>query len=159
VPILFEVCGDGAALDQLNEAVKEKGLYGVVCIRGRLARPELLQVYARAHAVIVPTRSDFSEGFAMVCAEAILSGRPVITSRVVPALEVLGAACMEACTDDIDSYVSAIQKLAEDGRSYEQLCGACSELSRQFLDRTKSYAAAVDRLMVHLVPKWRLLGD
>ena len=48
----------------------------------------------------------------MTAAEAILVGRPVITNSVVPALEVLRPACVEARTNDVDSYVAAILKLS-----------------------------------------------
>ena len=89
-------------------------LGSVVSLHGWL-RPEMQHdLRALSHAAIVPTRSNFAEGFAMTAAEAILSGRPVITSRVVPALEVLRPACVEARPDDIDSYVEQILKLIND---------------------------------------------
>ncbi len=65
----------------LRQAVKDAGLSGVIDVRGRLERPALLAAYANSHAVIVPTRlGDFCEGMPLVCAEAMLAGRPVITS-------------------------------------------------------------------------------
>ena len=86
----WDVCGDGTDYERLRLIRhREMGLDSVVALHGWIC-PEM-------HAVIVPTRSNFAEGFAMTAAEAILSGRPVITkNRVVPALEVLREACVEA---------------------------------------------------------------
>ena len=59
----------------------------------------------------------------MTAAEAILAGRPLITSPVVPALEVLRPACVAARTDDVDSYVEGVLKLIGDREHYESLRG------------------------------------
>ena len=64
--------------------------------------------FASSHAVIVPTTSRFEEGFNMVCAEAILAGRPVITSAVCPALAYIREAAIEVQPDNIDQYYQAI---------------------------------------------------
>ena len=58
---VFEVCGHGSAFDQLAEEAKRANLGDRFLMRGKLARVELLEVYARAHLVIVPTRADFTE--------------------------------------------------------------------------------------------------
>ena len=159
IPVVFEVCGDGDALIELRRIVEEKTLSDVVIIHGRLARSELLQVYARAHAVIVPTRSDFCEGLPMVCAEAVLSGLPIITSRLSNAIPVLGPALVEAEPENIESYVEAILKLAANRYFYEKLNSVCRELARQFLDRSQSYPAAIDRLIAHLFQGWHPLNN
>lgn len=159
VRVLFEVCGDGSALSELTQVVKSKRIDDIIRIHGRLTRPELLAVYGGAHAVIVPTRSDFCEGLPKTCAEAVLCGRPIITSRLSNAIPVLGPAIAEAQPDDIDSYVNAILTLAEDPATYERLRNACAELSLQFLDRSRSYPAAMDRLLVELFPGWKPLDS
>ena len=89
ISIVFEVCGDGEALSELRQNVNAKNFGDIVVIRGRLERPQLLQAYARAHAIIVPTRSDFCEGLPMVCAEAMLAGLPIITSRLATRFQFL----------------------------------------------------------------------
>jgi glycosyltransferase involved in cell wall biosynthesis len=157
--VAFEVCGDGRALPRLREVVEERQLGEVITIRGRLHRPELLQAYARAHALLVPTRSDFCEGLPQVCAEAMLSGIPIITSRLSNAIPVLAPAVAEAIPEDIESYVAQILNLSGDQATYNRLRDACPQLSRQFLDRSQSYPAAVDRLIAHLFPTWKLLAD
>jgi hypothetical protein len=81
----------------------------------------------------------------MTAAEAILAGRPVITNPVVPALEVLRSACIEARTNDIDSYVAAILGLIDDPSQYRALCDACPALRDQFYDRQQGLTAILKK--------------
>jgi glycosyltransferase involved in cell wall biosynthesis len=157
--IVFEVSGDGNALPELRRIVEERQLGGSVIVHGRLPRSELFQLYSRAHAVIVPTRSDYCEGLPAVCAEAVLSGLPIITSRLSNVISVLGPALMEAKPDDIESYVGAIRRLAEDASMYTRLRNACPELAQQFIDRARSCPAATDLLIAHLFPGWKQLKN
>lgn len=132
--VVFEICGIGSDLDKLKESCIQRALSDVVQIHGKLRRPELLAVYARAHTVIVPTRSDFCEGLPLVAAEAVLMGRPVITSRLSNAMDVLVGAIAEAQPDDVGSYVDVIRRLLYDQVYYEASCRSCSALREQFLD-------------------------
>lgn len=159
VPVIFDVCGEGSSLTELKHGVSQKGLDEIVRIRGRLARPQLVEAYAQAHAVVVPTRSDFCEGLPLVCAEAVLANLPIITSRLSNALPVLGPAIIEAQPENVESYAEAIATLAEDRETYDRLSSACSDLARQFLDRSQSYPAAVDRLIAHLSRDWTPLQN
>lgn len=150
VPVTIEVCGDGSALGALRTAVASSSEADRITVRGRLERAELLQAYRRAHAVIVPTRSTFCEGMPLVCAEAVLSGRPLVTSRLSNALAILGDAIAVAQPDDVASYAEAVRGMAEDPVRYERLRAACPAAAAQFLDRGRSYTAAVDQLITTL---------
>jgi glycosyltransferase involved in cell wall biosynthesis len=130
--VRWDICGDGPLYEQLRIKHGKMGLGPVVTLHGWLTPEMQHDLRALSHAVIVPTRSNFAEGFAMTAAEAILSGRPVITNAVVPALEVLRPACVEARTDEIDSYVEQILKLMNDPEWYGSLCEACPALQKQF---------------------------
>jgi glycosyltransferase involved in cell wall biosynthesis len=143
----FEVCGDGTALNDLRAAIEEKGLSRVVRTLGRLNRHDLLKVYGRSHAVIVPTRSDFCEGLPMVCAEAILCGRPVITSRLSNAEDVLPGALLVAQPDDPGSYATSILQLLDQPCRYERLRSACGPHQEQFYDPRMSFAAALETVL------------
>jgi glycogen synthase len=147
VPVMFEVCGDGPALAELRSIVLSRGLENQIVVHGRLERQALLDVYSRCDAVIVPTRSDFTEGMPQVCAEAVLSGIPIVTSEVANAFDVVGPATLQAVTDDIESYVGAILSMIEDKALYNRLRAACPDQARQFVDRSQSYPAALDRLL------------
>jgi glycosyltransferase involved in cell wall biosynthesis len=146
----FDICGSGPARDDLEQAIEKAGLRGVIETHGRLNRADLIRVYAASHAVIVPTRSDFVEGFAQVCAEAVLCGRPVITSPVVPAVDVLQAAMVLARTDDPRSYADRIRALVEDPAAYQRLCDACPALQEQIYDPKTSLTAALESVFAAL---------
>jgi glycogen(starch) synthase len=157
VPVTIDICGDGSALDQLRTAVAVSGLSDRIFVRGRLERVDVLGAYGHAHAIVIPTRSNHCEGMPLVCAEAVLSGRPIVTSKISNALPVVGKAIAEAEPEDPTSYARTIRKLTEDAQYYKQLQRACAEESRQFLDRQRSYPAAVDRLIAVAVPEWKTL--
>lgn len=143
----FEVCGRGPALEEMARRREERRLEGAVTLHGWTSLEDLRRVYARCHAAIVPTRSTFVEGLAMTAAEAALAGRPVITSPVVPALELLRPACAEASTDDVASYVAAIRRLRDDGALHARLRAACPEVSAQFTDPRLGVAAVLGRVL------------
>ncbi len=145
--VRWEICGGGPDLEELKERHREMGLASIVNIRGWTSLPDLIEVYARSHAAIVPTRSTFNEGLAMTAAEAILAGRPVITNPVVPALEVLRPACVEARTNDVDSHVEGVLKLIGDREYYESLRRACPDLGKQFYDREQGLRAVLNRVI------------
>lgn len=147
IKVIFEVCGEGPALAQLSHVVHEEQLDGCVIIHGRLERAELLNVYARSDAVIVPTRSNFTEGMPQVSAEAILAGVPVIASDVTNTFDVIGPATIQVATDDVEGYADAVSQLAKDQSLRNRLTLACAEYAPQFLDRAQSYPAAVDRVL------------
>lgn len=145
--VSFDICGDGPALQELRRLIKKHQLEGVITLHGRLKRDALLAIYSASHAAIVPTRSTFTEGMPQVCAEAALSGLPIIASAVTNTFDVLSEAVISAETDNIDSFVSAIISLIQDPRKYALARAATRTLSRQFLDRLFSYPAATDRLL------------
>jgi glycogen(starch) synthase len=145
--VRWEICGSGPDLEELSRRHREMGLDSIVSIRGWTAPSDQLEVRARTHASIVPTRSSFTEGLAMAAAESILAGQPVITNPVVPALEVLRPACVAARTDDVDSYVDGVLKLIGDREYYESLRRACPEVGEQFYDRNQGLAAVLKRVI------------
>jgi glycogen synthase len=164
VKVVFDICGDGPALARLKEIIERDRLNDVVTIHGRLERDELLHIYAASHAAIVPTRSNFTEGMPQVCAEAVLSDLPVITSKVANAFDVIGLATIRAETDDVESYVNSIISLIENQELHARLRSACKSLSQQFLDRNQSYPAALDRVLEGMtdrrtMPRYEVLFD
>lgn len=151
--VRWEICGSGLDLEELKRLWDEMPLRGIVTIRGWTSLEELREVYARSHASIVPTRSNYGEGLAMTAAEAILAGRPVITNPVVPALEVLKPACIQAKADDVDSYVAAILHLIDDPNQYRALCTACHNLQSQFYDRSQGLTAVLSTILMSTITR------
>ena len=141
----LDICGTGPDLESLKIQCARRGLENIISIRGWTSPMDLRSSLAASHASIVPTRSDFAEGMAMTAIEAILSGRPVITSPVVPALEVLQPACLAAKTNDVDSYVDAVIELIVKPALYENLSRSCEALQADFYDRSQSSGAVLMR--------------
>jgi glycosyltransferase involved in cell wall biosynthesis len=131
--VTWTVCGVGPALEPLRKLIRAKGLDRIVDTRGWTSPRDLRDVMAASHAAIVPTRSSFNEGLCMAAVESILAGRPLITSSVVPAIELMRAASLEARTDDIASYADAVLKLASDPAYFARLRTACQGLGEPFL--------------------------
>ncbi len=149
---VLDLCGDGAALEALRARVKAEALGDVVAVHGYCRVAEAQARLSEAHACIVPTRSDFEAGFEMTCAESILAGRPLVTSRVCPAIEYMREATIEVEPDDVDGYHDAIVRLADDPDLYARLRAACGPLQAQFYDPANSWLSvmrgAIDRHVV-----------
>jgi glycosyltransferase involved in cell wall biosynthesis len=143
----WEICGKGSVLEELRQTVRQQRLEPIVKVHGALDRDQMAQAYGRAHVVVVPTRSNCAEAFALVAAEAVLAGRPFVASRIVPASEVLADACVIAQPDDVDSYGRAIESLMADKTLYDRKSRACPEQSKQFLDPSFGIEAAIGRVL------------
>jgi glycogen(starch) synthase len=137
----FDVCGDGSELPSLRRTIEERGLNATLSCHGFLDRKELYALLDQVHVVIVPTTTDFEEGFNMVCAEAILYGRPVITSAVCPALAYIRDAAIEVPPNDVEKYREAVIRLATNPNLFEAKRDACKALQMQFYDPNNSWGA------------------
>jgi glycogen synthase len=145
---LFDICGTGGASVELAAQIATRGLAGSVTLHGKLIRPELLKVYGASHLVIVPTRSTFCEGLPMVCAEAVIAGRPVLTSRLSNALDALRGALVEAHEDDPADYADKIEALAADPARYAELVRNTASVSGQFMSPEFGLTAALERCLL-----------
>lgn len=132
----WRMVGSGPAFEALQNAVTDRGLSPVVVIEASLPdEQKALETMGWAHAMVVPTTSRFNEGLAMTAAEAVLAGRPVVISSVVPAWEVLGGAAIQAEADNVNSFVAAFKRLALDADYYETCRRATGGVQGQFYDR------------------------
>jgi len=146
--VRWELCGKGIDFDDLKALHQRLQLHSVVNLRGWTSPEDQISIYATSHASIVPTTSGFAEGLSMAAAEAVLSGRPVVTNPIVPALEVLRSACVAAKPDDPSSYAEAVVKLATDSALYERCRQSCAQYQAQFYDRSLGFAAVLQRALV-----------
>jgi glycosyltransferase involved in cell wall biosynthesis len=145
--IEFDVCGAGGALAELTAATEAAGLAARFRCHGHCDKGTMREMFARCHTVIVPTTSDFIEGFNQVVAEGVLSGRPVITSNICPALDYVRDAVVEVPPDDVKGYHDAILKLADDVAFYERTTAACHAAQGQFYDPERSWATTLKNVM------------
>ena len=143
----FHICGEGTELQNVKAAAQNSCYENRLFVHGFCAQAKMIEIFSLSHIVVVPTRSDFEEGFAMICAEAILAGRPLVTSAACPALTVLRSATIEAHVDNVDSYIAAVEQLANDQEIYEQKRGACQNLQPQFYDKKNSWYAKINQMI------------
>lgn len=136
--VLFEVCGTGGELERAQSSSP-----GNVTFHGFCGRDKMPEIMGRCQVCIVPTRSDCEAGFEMTCAEAILAGRPLITSAVAPALEYLAPASVEVEFDNVEAYVEAIRSLRDDKILYAAKQQATLALAEQFYDPARSWLTAM----------------
>ena len=141
LPFELHYCGDGTQRQILADDIARRGLSGLVTIHGFCGRDRLTALFSRSHAIVVPTRSELEEGFAMICAEGVLAGRPVVTSRVCPALEYILPAAVEVPPDDIAAYTEALARLITNPDFYAEKVAATAQCQEQFYDSANSYGA------------------
>ena len=159
VDIEFHVCGNGSVLPELQSQITRDDLSGRFHVYGHCDRERLSQIYSQSHVVVVPTRTSLGEGFNQVTAEAVLAGRPVVTSAVCPAIAYVRPAVVEVAADDVDAYVNGVLKLALDLDYYRQKQRACSNVAAQFYDVNNSWGAKLREAIVDVMaalPLWRL---
>jgi glycosyltransferase involved in cell wall biosynthesis len=146
----WRIVGSGSASEALERQVKERNLT-TVQIEGRIPdETKALETFNWAHAMIVPTTSEFREALPMVAAESILAGRPVVVSTVVPAWEVLGRAAIKAETDSVESFVEAFRKLASDPAFYAECQRATVAAQSQFYDASEGLGNVLGRAILDL---------
>ncbi|MCW2622930.1 MAG: glycosyl transferase group 1, partial [Frankiales bacterium] len=76
-----------------------------VRLLGRVSDPDLAVLYRRAHAVVVPSRS---EGFGLPLLEAMSVGVPVLTSDAAALVEVAGGAALAVPLTDLEAGLRRI---------------------------------------------------
>jgi glycogen synthase len=145
--VVFDICGDGSALAALRSQTQAAGLEATFLCHGYCSKSEMREMFVRSHVVIVPTRTDFVEGFNRVVAESVLSGRPVVTSAVCPALSYVREAVVEVPADDVLAYGDAVLALYRNGDLYEQKRQGCLTVQAQFQDPNRSWGFALRSIL------------
>jgi len=146
----WEIIGSGGAEADLHATVEAAGLADLVHLRGYLNRTAMLEELSRAHVVIVPTTNSFAEGLNKVAVEGILAGRPVVTTVLSNAVELLGEAVVEVPPGDILAYADAIYRLASDPKLLDRKRRACEAVREQFFDPNRSWGATLKRALLDL---------
>jgi len=152
---LFEVCGDGQALEDMKAKCAMVGLADSFRFHGYVNQADLIPMFRSAFAVIVPTRREFAEGFNKVVAEGVLARKPVITSSVCPAVESFGEGVVVVPPEDAASYVAAIVRLADDPAHHDAVVAAGEEHRAQLYDEERSWAHTLESLLASASPAFR----
>ncbi len=150
-PSLLEFCGTGSAEKQLATLVRDLGLCEVVTLRGHCNRLALLDRLSWADVVVVPTRSDFLEGYNKVAVEGVLARRPVISSSAIePVLSDIRPAVMVAKVDDWTSYAEALFALSQDEEVFRAKVEGAGLVREQFFDSRWGWHFQASRLLEEL---------
>jgi glycosyltransferase involved in cell wall biosynthesis len=142
--VVFDICGSGGAFDQLKANTQAAGVADRFLLHGYCNQPAMRRHYEASHVVIVPTTSDFVEGFNQVVAEAVLARRPVITSAVCPAIDYVREAAIEVPVDDVQAYGDAILALRNDPALLRAKIDACAALQAPYYDPARGWGAALE---------------
>ncbi|QNN24887.1 glycosyltransferase family 4 protein [Planctomycetales bacterium ZRK34] len=147
----WEFAGGGTALEAFRQEVQSRGLESSVVVHGMLKRPQMLEAFNRSHIVAVPTSSTFREGLNKVVVESVVARRPVLTSALSNALDVVGEAVCEVPPDNIAAYGDELIRLAEEPDYWQRKRDACETLRMQFFDRDRSWGAALRGGLEHVM--------
>ena len=145
--VVFDLCGDGSAMTEARARVEAHDLGRNVHLHGWCDAKRLRELAASSHVVIVPTTSDFIEGFNKTVVEGLLYGRPVITSEVCPATRYVWDALIVVGADDVDGYERSIVQLLTDRSRYARLCQRARRVGEKFLGDRYSYARALEHVL------------
>lgn len=155
--IEFDLCGTGGALDELRRLAEEACVAPRFRCHGHVEKPVMRKMYQQAHVVVVPTTTGSIEGLNKVVVESVLACRPVVTSRVCPALEYVREAVVEVPPDDTAAYGDAILRLADDAALYASKVRGCTAATGQFYDPAQSWGAMLKKVLglIGLMPAER----
>lgn len=144
----FHFHGEGSALATLRERAAASRYADLLRVYGFTSGEALAQHYEAAHIVVVPTRSDFDEGLAKSVIEGVLALRPVVTSQVCPALQVVRDACEEAEINRPESYAAAFRRLVESEANWRSKVVAASQLREEYFEPRHSYAQTLKEALL-----------
>ena len=112
-PLRLIIAGDGTQRQNAERAAEAAGVGDRITFLGNVGDDDLIELYARALAVVYP---PFDEDFGYVTLEAFLARKPVITCADSggPNEFVVDGVNGFVCTPDADALAAAISRLAAD---------------------------------------------
>lgn len=147
----LDLIGDGPARPQLA-ALAAGGDFGdALVVHGELPRPALATFYARAHFLVLPTRS--SEGWPKVLAEAMAYGALPLAGAISSIPQILGELGLGAALPPLEpaAFADAIARYGENPDRFHEESRRAAAAARQFTyDR---YLADVNQLFAELLPQ------
>lgn len=113
--IQLKIAGSGPLREELEQLVERLGLGSAVVFLGRLERPEIVDLYHSAHAMLNPSRVDNMPNSVL---EALACGLPVISTNVggVPYIVQDGHTAVLVAPDNEKEMAQAVVKLCNDGK-------------------------------------------
>jgi glycosyltransferase involved in cell wall biosynthesis len=111
--IQLKIAGSGPQRAELEQLAERLGLANAVVFLGRLERPQIVDLYHSAHAMLNPSRVDNMPNSVL---EALACGVPVISTNVggVPYIVENGRTAVLVSPDEAQEMAQAIVKLCSD---------------------------------------------
>lgn len=141
------LAGTGSADDALAEAVDRHKARAQIEFAGQLDANEVHEALGEADLLVCPTRTEFTEGLALVVLEAAAQGVPSVASSVVPAAETVGAACVTFPANDVDALQATLTRLMEEDDAYAALVREAGAIRPRMLDRSLSWGSCSARVL------------
>jgi glycosyltransferase involved in cell wall biosynthesis len=114
---------------EIRAAIAQHALHDRVILTGFVPDDELVFLYSRAYALILPS---LLEGFGLPAVEAMACGTPVISSRAGSLPEVVGEAGVYFDPTDVGSIAGAIRSLCNSPSDRDALAALALERSTLF---------------------------
>ena len=148
---VFDICGEGPALEALRAEIAQNNLGDMVFCHGFCDRTQVVEMLNQSHIIIVPTTTSFIEGFNKVVVEGVLASRPVVTSAVCPSLVTVQDAVVEVDPEGgAESYLDAILALQSNKELYLEKHQFCLKLQSQFYSQETSWGMQLSKALSYL---------
>lgn len=139
------ILGEGQDRKKLERLINDNGLNDSFSLLGYQENP--YKYLAKANLFVC---SSYSEGFSTAVTEALILGKPVITTNVSGMSELLGANEYGIITNNNEeSLFLAIKSLLDDVKKYNYYCEKAKERGKIF--SKESTVEAVEKFLVNLV--------
>ncbi|WP_346292317.1 glycosyltransferase [Sphaerothrix gracilis] len=137
--VTYWIVGDGPERDRLRQLAQDLGIGERVKFWGKLSRAETLQKLADCSVLVHPSLHDSG---ALVCAEAMAAGRPVIClDQGGPALQVTAETGFKVPAENpvqaVQDMAAAMSCLAQEADTWQRL----SQASRQRVQHVFSWTS------------------
>ena len=124
---------------EVHREIARLELWDRVDMRGYVSDDELLDLYARASALIFPSHY---EGFGLPPLQALAAGVPVVASRIAVLEEVLGDCALYAQRSDDAAFAAGLEAALAGGRAVEERVARGRERAHAF-----TWPAVAERMM------------
>jgi glycosyltransferase involved in cell wall biosynthesis len=148
MPITCEIVGDGPLRPELEAQVSERNLTGVVRFSGEQSQDYVLKAFAACDifvlAAVTETRGA-SDVFPTVIAEAMTSGKPVISTTVagIPELVVQNETGLLVAPRDPHGLAAALRRLIGD----HALCASFGRAARERIETHFTIEKTIEPLL------------
>ena len=133
------IVGQGSGNEQIHHRIKIEGLSKRVTV---LKQCDPLQVYQASDAIFLPSKR---EGFSMVCAEAMSTGRPVLRTRTAGTAEqIVEGVTGRSIPIERTTFVQAAIKFLSDRSELHRMGEAAGKHVREHLTIERQLSSTLD---------------